>query len=328
MSLDLSALDQHVPTGPRRWVAPLAPLEAFEEDPDNPRCEEEGEDFAMLVEDVRRHGILQPVVVVALPGGRLRLRFGQRRYRAARALHLPGLPYVVTEDERQFDDYAQVAENERRKPLQPLELAGFVSRKLAQGARKKEVAQRLGIDASAVTHLLALADRPPPFLLELYHSRRCRTPQYLYELRKLWETQPEFVAQRAAAVNVVDRAWLGMMAADVQRLAGGVTRMVPTALPAGVSAQVLSDRGMSSARQSDRIRRPLLTGHLDARGLRVLLDRLPSQSGLIWVLLDGAEQAAEVPIGALRLTGLSESGSEVPQMGAVAGSDYTEAGSA
>lgn len=51
-------------------------------------------------------------------------------------LGLADAPYVVTDDERQFDDYAQVAENEQRAPLQPLELAAFIAGSWPRARRK------------------------------------------------------------------------------------------------------------------------------------------------------------------------------------------------
>ena len=209
-ALDLSALDG----GPslrggaaveERKTAPRAPLSAFEEDPDNPRTEFDDPEFADFVADVRVRGILMPVVVREIEG-KLRIRFGHRRYRAAQLLHLADLPYVVTEDERQFDDYSQVSENQKRTPLQPLELAHFIQKKLNLGEKKKDVASKIGIDASAVTHLLSLVDAPA-FLLELYHSRKCRAPHYLYELRKLHEKSPELVAERCQSADDIDRGF-------------------------------------------------------------------------------------------------------------------------
>jgi ParB family chromosome partitioning protein len=305
MGLDLSALESPPPADAARWVAPVAALSAFEEDPDNPRFEDEDGDFDVFVADVRRRGILQPVVVRLMPSGRLRLRFGHRRYRAACVLALAGLSYVVTEDPRQFDDYAQVAENQKHKTLQPLELGAFVLRKLAQGEKKKEVAARLDLDASAITHLLALADEPPPVLLELYHSRRCRTPQYLYELRKLLEVQPDLVAARAASAELIDRAWLARVAAEVR----GRQQHVSTqnkSLPEAQSVGQLAQKQPSTLSGLERLHQPVLLGSLDGKPLRLLLEYKPRTAGMIWACLDGALEPVEIALSKVQLTFLEE----------------------
>jgi len=144
----------------RQERCPSLPLSNFEEDPANPRFDEVPEDFTALVDSIRAYGILQPIVVQGTGAKRLRIRFGSRRYRAAKQLNLPMLPYLLTTDERQLDDYAQVPENEKRMPLQPLGLATFIARRRARGDTKPVVADRVGIDPSAVTHLLSLASEP------------------------------------------------------------------------------------------------------------------------------------------------------------------------
>lgn len=220
MALDLTALDDSPVAAPAAAqaapspVVPKAPREQFEEDPDNPRFEFDDPDFEDFVADVAERGILQPIVVRPV-NGKLRIRFGARRYRAGCRLNLAELPYVITEDERQFDDYAQVAENERRKSLQPLELATFIKKKLDAGDKKKEVAAKLKIDASAVTHLMSLIDAPA-FLLELYHSRKCRAPHYLYELRKLHDKNAEIVERRCAEADEIDRRLLVAIAEEIE----------------------------------------------------------------------------------------------------------------
>ena len=191
--LNLDDLDAALDTTAPSRTAPKAPLSEFEEDPNQPRFEFDDPEFEIFVEDVRVHGILQPVIVrVNDATGKLRIRFGARRFRAAVRLDLAELPYLITEDERHFDDFAQVSENERRQGLQPLELATFVAKKIKEGGKKKEIADKLKIDPSAVTHLLSLVDAPA-FILELYYSRKCRAAHYLYDLRKLHAQNAELV---------------------------------------------------------------------------------------------------------------------------------------
>ena len=111
MPLDLSALDDPIPgAGTPSPIAATAHLTAFEEDPNNPRTRFDGPDFEAFVEDIKERGILIPIVVCQVPGrDKMVVRFGARRLRAARRLGLAEIPYTVTNDPRQMDDYAQVA---------------------------------------------------------------------------------------------------------------------------------------------------------------------------------------------------------------------------
>jgi ParB family chromosome partitioning protein len=326
MVLDLSALDG-VPAADDggRHVPATAPPQAFEEDPAQPRFEfDEDDDFDALVEDIRQRGILQPLVVLRLPSGRLRIRFGARRFRAAVRAQLARIPYVETEDERQFDDYAQVAENARRRSLQPLELARFIARKLAAGERKKAIAARLHIDASAITHLLALTDDPPPLLMKLYHSRRCRAPYYLYQLRRLMRRDAALVERCVAAVAEIDRGLIEGIAQHL-RQRGGVATMggapaaavyaattdataTPTSVPLAVAAKAPVE-GASAKDGSGAavLTRPQLFGVYRGRPMQLLLRRAPSAVGLAWLMFDDGE-TAELPLADLVLTALRQQG--------------------
>jgi ParB family chromosome partitioning protein len=78
MALDLSALDgwELIPQRRDGGIAARAALCLIEGGPENPRFEHAREDFETLVEDVRVHGILQPIVVRRFPNGKFRIRFG------------------------------------------------------------------------------------------------------------------------------------------------------------------------------------------------------------------------------------------------------------
>lgn len=332
MALDLSALDEddsQVGTA-APGVLCRAPLSAFVEDPGNPRFERHPESFALLVQDIRERGILQPIVVRRLPDSKLMIRFGSRRYRAAQHLQLPDVPYVITEDERQFDDYAQVSENEKRQPLQPLELATFIERKRIAGEKKKVIATKLGLNPSSVTSLLALVQDPPSFILDLYHSRKCRSPQYLYELRRLWDSQPGLVEGRCAEAVEIDRRFIDSI--------GESSAISPTFSPAvainGDAAHAGGDRGKGAGLKDrgaargvaprgtervrgtpvdsaalSRLRAPQLQATYCGRKVIIEFTCAPAASGKI-IVRDSVGELWEVPIQAIRLTMLCESNLE------------------
>lgn len=323
MALDLSALDQVAVPAAVRETAARAPLAAFEEDPDNPRFEHDEADFLALVESVRVHGILQPVIVRRQPDGKLRIRFGARRLRSARVAGLADLPYVVTDDERQFDDYAQVAENEQRAPLQPLELARFIEKRLAAGETKRAIARRLGKDPSALTHLLALAGEPPALILALYNEHRCRTPQYLYELRRLCEMDPERVRAACSGVASIDRQFVSALA---ERLAGseyaGTTEKDSSTRPGRlpvVRDAAVEAHGPASGETHDPTRRAAhsdlvislhsieLLGQVAGRQVTLNLRERPSAPDRL-IVNDTTGACSEVAIEAIQLTAVRFAG--------------------
>mgnify|MGYP006314461559 FL=1 len=332
--LDLSALDEALQDMAPAPVAPKAPLSAFEEDPEQPRFEFDDPEFEHFVEDVRERGILQPVIVRPNDAtGKLRIRFGARRFRAAVRLNLAELPYLITEDERHFDDYSQVSENERRQGLQPLELATFIAKKLADGEKKKAVAAKLRIDPSAVTHLLALVDAPA-FLLDLYHSRKCRSPDYLYELSKLHGKNAELVERRCAEVEEIDRRLLVSIGEQIEPSAKsladtandvldniatgpvGGSNGASAATPKGDGVQVQQLPAHNPATEKEpggkttdpnKLKKPLLLGTYKGRAVMIVLTQRPTTAGLILIRYEDGAGDKEIPIGDIVLTMLSDS---------------------
>lgn len=349
MALDLSALDAvvAVPASPPLQRAPTAPPSAFVEDPGQPRTEfVEDAMFQALVESVRRQGILQPLIVRRLPSGQLQIRFGARRLRAAIAAELAQIPYLETDDVRQFDDYAQVEENQRRLDLQPLDLAQFIARKLAAGEKKKQVAARLHLDPSAVTHLLALAYEPPALLLELYYSRRCRAPHLLYALRRLMHDHEFAVSQALQDGDVVDRQRVDALvrqfddarkratsesASGTKHVASlpGIEGSAGAAELAAVTVEAQVDRGQRAAASEPRTPQPnvsvrvrdlpCIEGRCDGKALELLLDRKPRRDGWAWVRYLEDQNIREVAIGEIVLTRIGSRTSSVG--GAVSAED-------
>lgn len=143
----------------------LVATSALDEDANNPRTELPEDELAERTEDIRQRGILQPIVVHPPDGtGRYRIHFGARRWRAAKRAGLDRVPVIVFD--APADPYAQVAENQKRHGLTPLDLARFIRGRIDAGESNSEVAWRLGLNLTTVAHHLSLLDLPPG-------ARRC-----------------------------------------------------------------------------------------------------------------------------------------------------------
>jgi ParB family chromosome partitioning protein len=213
----------------------LVPIELLEEDPGNPRTEFPEGELAELSADIGVHGVLQPIVVHS-PGsdGRYRVIFGAKRLRAAKLAGLREVPVVIGTSAH--DVYAQVAENQKRHGLSPLDLAKFIRSRVDAGESNAEIARRMGIDQTTVAHHLALLTLPPE-LDEAFRSGRCRSPKTLYELAKLRDERPEQVKAIVAREGEITRSKVTALKARRRptRTAG---RAVPTSRPkSSLSAQ-------------------------------------------------------------------------------------------
>ena len=161
------------------------------EDAHNPRTEFPEEAIAELTEDIRQRGVLQPLVVhPADSDGRHQVHFGAKRLRAAIRAGLHEVPVVVRD--LPADRYAQVAENQKRHGLTPLELARFIRAQVDAGDSNATIARQLAMNLTAVAHHLSLLDLPP-VLDDALKSGRCTSPRTLHELSKLHADRPDQV---------------------------------------------------------------------------------------------------------------------------------------
>lgn len=169
----------------------------------NPRTEFPEAELVELAEDIRQHGILQPIVVhPAEAEGRHQIHFGAKRWRAALRLGLQQVPVVVRD--APSNPYAQVAENQKRHGLTPLDLARFIRSRVDAGESNTAVAHQLGMDLTAVAHHLALLALPPVVDAALT-SGRCASPRTLYELSRLHADQPDAVIELLDSAEPVTR---------------------------------------------------------------------------------------------------------------------------
>jgi len=182
----------------------LLSVALLDEDSDNPRTEFADADLEELVEDIRLNGILQPLVVhPADSAGRHRIHFGAMRLRAAVRAGLQQVPVVVRA--LAADPYAQVAENQKRRGLSPLDLARFIKSRTESGESNATIAKRLGMNLTSVAHHLALLELTPE-LDQVLKTGRCTSPRTLHELSKLHHEEPERIRTLLATEPELTRA--------------------------------------------------------------------------------------------------------------------------
>ncbi|MCC7285064.1 MAG: ParB/RepB/Spo0J family partition protein [Burkholderiaceae bacterium] len=171
-----------------RGLPLVVPIALIDEDPNNPRTEFPDTEIDELADDIRQHGILQPLIVhPADARGRYRIHFGAKRWRAAQRAGLAEVPTVVLD--MPADPYSQIAENQKRHGLTPLDLARFIRSRVDQGESNAFIGRRMGMNLTTVAHHLSLLELPPE-LDQALKSGRCTSPRTLHELSKLHAVEP------------------------------------------------------------------------------------------------------------------------------------------
>ncbi|MFT4550646.1 MAG: ParB family chromosome partitioning protein [Verrucomicrobiales bacterium] len=139
--------------------ASLAPLKSIVPSPLQPRTEFEPEQLQELVDSIREHGIIQPLIVREVKG-KLELIAGERRWRAATALGLEQVPVRIVEvkDDRQVLEMALI-ENLQREDLNPIEEAqAYVRLAREFDMRQEDIAKRVGKNRATVANAMRLLD--------------------------------------------------------------------------------------------------------------------------------------------------------------------------
>jgi ParB family transcriptional regulator, chromosome partitioning protein len=120
-----------------------------------------------LVESIRQHGIIQPLIVRPV-NGKLELIAGERRWRASGKLGLATVP--VIEREASDRDVLEMAliENLQREDLNPMEeAAGYVRLAKEFSMKQDEIAGRVGKSRASVANAMRLLDLHPDVQMQV-----------------------------------------------------------------------------------------------------------------------------------------------------------------
>ena len=123
-----------------------------------------------LADSIRMQGVMQPILVRPVSGGRYEIIAGERRWRAARMAGLSDVPALI----REVPDNAALAmaliENIQREDLNPLEEANGIQRLVTEfNITHDKAAEMVGRSRSAVSNLLRLLALSEP-VRDLLHQ--------------------------------------------------------------------------------------------------------------------------------------------------------------
>ena len=155
-------LDALIPGAAAEPVGAATEIDVFRISPNpfQPRRDFAGPEFDELVASVRRHGVLQPVMVRPKGAG-YELVAGERRWRAAKDAGLVTIPAVVKDvADREMLEIALI-ENLKRADLNPIERA-MAYRRLSEEFQltQDQVGEAVGASRSAVANTVRLLDLP------------------------------------------------------------------------------------------------------------------------------------------------------------------------
>jgi ParB family chromosome partitioning protein len=131
--------------------------------PRQPRSTFEDDALAELTASVKELGVLQPLLVRAMPTGRFELIAGERRLRASKAAGLESVPVVIVETDEQGSLERALVENLHREDLNAIEEAAAYKQLIEDGGLTQEaLGGKLGRSRAAISNSMRLLELPVP----------------------------------------------------------------------------------------------------------------------------------------------------------------------
>src|SRR6266498_2431247 len=190
-----------------------------------------------LIDSIRQHGIIQPLIV-RQAGTRFELIAGERRWRAAQEVGLASVPAIVrTANDLEVLELSLI-ENLQRADLNPIEEAQGYARLVNEfGMRQEDVALKVGRSRAAVANALRLLDLHPQVQVWLAQDLLSVGHAKVLLALKAHEEQllaAETVLRRNATVRSTERLVARLLGIGRsrrrQRRAGAEPSVTPTAV--------------------------------------------------------------------------------------------------
>jgi len=148
------------------------PVNAIDANPFQPRTRFDDQALEELASSIKKLGIVQPLTVREIPGGRYQLIAGERRLRAAKIAGLTHVPaYIRTADDQAMLELALV-DNIQREDLDAVEIAISFQRLIEEcRLTQEQLSDRVGKQRSTISNYLRLLKLPAEIQLGIKNKQ-------------------------------------------------------------------------------------------------------------------------------------------------------------
>jgi ParB family transcriptional regulator, chromosome partitioning protein len=229
------------------------PVELVVPNPAQPRRSFDPDALQALAGSIADRGVLQPILVRPLPGGRYELVAGERRWRATQLAGLSDFPALIQERDDATTLQAALIENMARADLNPVEEARAVAALVEDlGLTREAVGKMVGRSRVAISNLLRILDLPDD-ALDLIGSGALTEGHGRALLLADGHDARRQLAERAA----VDGWSVRVLESRAREAHGGSRSKAPRAAPAAdhsAAAETLGDRWSRGLGRDVRVR--------------------------------------------------------------------------
>lgn len=175
-------------------------------DPNQPRKNFDEDALQELADDLKKNGLIQPIVVRDDPDnvGKFIVVAGERRLKAAKLAGFKKIRSILSTYDNSQLGYVQIAENAKRDNLKFYEMAEFIVSRADAGEKQADIAEKLGLSKTRISEYMSWRDAPSFFKesKEKFPSMRA-----FYDLVKLYAEYPSEVTEfikKAESISKVD----------------------------------------------------------------------------------------------------------------------------
>jgi ParB family chromosome partitioning protein len=149
--------NEEVASGERVMTVPIDKVSA---NPWQPRSNFDHDKLNELAESIKKHGIIQPLVVTR-SGNAWQLIAGERRLKAAQLLNMTEVPVIVKEVSDRDKLELSIIENIQRHDLNCLEEAASYKRLMEEfGLSQEDIARQVSKSTSTIANMLRILQLP------------------------------------------------------------------------------------------------------------------------------------------------------------------------
>ncbi len=157
---DIDFEDEVKEENPSENIAMEIPLDKIDRNEEQPRKVFDEVAMTELVNSIRIHGIITPIILVE-KGDRYMIIAGERRWRAARRAGLKTIPAIVRKYTKEQIHEISLIENIQREDLNPIETANAIKQLMDEcNYTQEQVAERIGKSRTVVTNTIGLLTLP------------------------------------------------------------------------------------------------------------------------------------------------------------------------
>ena len=242
--------------------------------------------FEELVESIKRHGIIEPIVVREIGEGHYEIIAGARRVLAAHAARLGKIPCIVSNLTDDQVDAVRLDENLVREDLNQVDIARYLERIMEKyNLTYEEIAARIGRTKAYISQLMTLLHKDPVILDMVEQDKIGYT--IAREINRLPDEHARRrlagYAARSGANSKTVHDWVEKELVDLNRAAGVFAPPAPVMAPGpGTPAMVVHP-----CRTCGRV------GDINAMHIFRLC---PDCGGLLEMLIEGGSFKDEQPV--------------------------------